>query len=304
MKNRIAYTLWLFLLLFSGCIGTDLVDKPIGPELAMLSIEPEQASIQAGQSLKPTVSFLDVSGETATPTLEWASSDETIATISDSGEINAIKSGQCIISATELSTDLEAELFLTVVTDPFTLAEISLFVEDTVLSPGAQLQITAEGRNLNGDLVTISPQSWSSTEEDVLTVDSNGLATAIAPGSTEIVLTSGEIKSAPLTLTVAGDQRSGTFEGSNGYSVSGTVVISESAVELQSDFNTSSGPGLYLYLSNSSSNVDGGVSLGALNGNSGEQTYELPAGTSPDDFNYVIVHCQPFNVVFGFAELN
>lgn len=304
MKNQIAYIFWLFVLIFSGCIGTDLVDKPIGPELAKLFIQPDRASIQVGQSLSPEVTFVNVSGDTATPRLEWTSSDETIATISDSGEINALKSGQCIISATELSTDLAAELFLTVVTDSFTLAEISLFVDNTVLSPGAEVQITAEGRNLNGDLITISPQIWSSSEEDVLTVDSNGVATAIAPGSTQIVLTSDQIKSPPLTITVAGDQRNGTFQGSNGYSVSGTVVISESAVELQSDFNTSSGPGLYLYLSKSSSNVNDGVSLGELDGNSGEQTYELPTGTSPDDFNYVIVYCQPFNIVFGFAELN
>lgn len=295
--------LFLIPLLLSACIGTDLVDEPLGQNLASLDIQPQTAALQIGDRLSPTVEFRDFSGQAATPQLEWWSSDETVAAVSTEGEITALAEGACTITARELSTDLTADLQLSVVADSSALAVIVLSSPNTSLPVGESLSLSAEGLNLAGETIALPNLSWSSSDPDIVSVDANGLATAEAPGTARITASSGMI-SGGLDLTVAGTQRSGNFQGANGYSASGSVVVSESAVELQNNFSTSSGPGLFLYLSNSSGSVSGGVSLGELQANSGAQSYPLPAGVGPDDYDFVIVYCQPFGVPFGFAQLD
>ena len=49
---------------------------------------------------------------------------------------------------------------------------------------------------------------------------------------------------------------------------------------------------------------DGGVNLGRLKGNKGDQQYELPAGTDPDDYGGVFVWCRQFATAFAAAPLN
>jgi len=65
---------------------------------------------------------------------------------------------------------------------------------------------------------------------------------------------------------------SGHFIGVEGERVSGNASVSPTTVELASNFRTSKGPDLYVYLGN------GGPSkiIGKLKKNSGFQTYTIP----------------------------
>ena len=99
---------------------------------------------------------------------------------------------------------------------------------------------------------------------------------------------------------------SGTFQGAGGYSVSGSVEFntSNNTLTLQSDFRSSSGPGLYVYLSAASGRpTSSSTSLGELKSISGSQTYTVPNAVNIVDSPYVLIHCRPFNVPFGHAQL-
>ncbi len=77
-----------------------------------------------------------------------------------------------------------------------------------------------------------------------------------------------------------------------------------------SDFKTSNGPKLHLYLvaANDATDSDmvksaGFVDLGPLKGNEGDQNYDVPAGTDLGKYKAVTVWCARFNVNFTTAPL-
>ncbi len=77
-----------------------------------------------------------------------------------------------------------------------------------------------------------------------------------------------------------------------------------------SNFSTSNGPDVHLYLvSGSDSSQDavkknGYLDLGTLKGNIGDQNYEIPASTDLSKYQAVSVWCARFAVAFGGASLN
>ena len=83
-------------------------------------------------------------------------------------------------------------------------------------------------------------------------------------------------------------------------------------VELQfTDFEVTNGPDLKVYLSvhpdpTSASDVTDGkwVSLGALKGNIGNQSYTLPTDLDASQFNSVVIWCEQFGVLFSPAALS
>ena len=77
------------------------------------------------------------------------------------------------------------------------------------------------------------------------------------------------------------------------------------------DFRTTNGPALVVYLAKhpspmSASDVsdNGFVKLGKLKGNVGNQNYAVPAGTTIEDFNSVVIWCELFDVLFSPAALS
>ena len=81
------------------------------------------------------------------------------------------------------------------------------------------------------------------------------------------------------------------------------VISQEGRLTLQlRDFETDAGPDLKVYLA---TGTDGSefVDLGGLKGNSGNQTYEVPAGTDTQKYDTVLIWCRAFSVGFTAAPL-
>ncbi len=99
--------------------------------------------------------------------------------------------------------------------------------------------------------------------------------------------------------------KQGTFNGNMNYSVSGAVRLYEFQNKKYlyfENFSSNNGPDLKVYIAtNNAATLF--VSLGALKGASGTQTYEI---TNPPDFtqyNKVLIWCKQFNVLFGSSSL-
>lgn len=107
------------------------------------------------------------------------------------------------------------------------------------------------------------------------------------------------------SMTVA----SGTFS-SYAHETSGkaeiTTVGKDSVLRL-SDFKTSNGPDVHVYLvkgSDPKTVKDGDyIDLGSIKGNIGDQNYTLPAGTDLSQYGAVTIWCKRFFVGFGGASL-
>jgi hypothetical protein len=74
-----------------------------------------------------------------------------------------------------------------------------------------------------------------------------------------------------------------------------------------SEFAVTNGPDLVVILSDDAGggkgSVAGGVSLGALKANNGNQNYAIPAATEVRRYASVIIYCKSFPTVFAYARL-
>ncbi|MFQ5941681.1 MAG: DM13 domain-containing protein [Nitrososphaerales archaeon] len=71
------------------------------------------------------------------------------------------------------------------------------------------------------------------------------------------------------------------------------------------NFKATNGPDLHVYLSKDPRNISQGyVDLGKLKNNIGNQNYHISHDVNLDEYKYVLIWCEPFSVLFGYAELN
>ena len=161
--------------------------------------------------------------------LAYESSDESIATVDETGKVTAVANGECTITtyvvadakdadASELSAvaveaadseetddsvatmpedlaamdsafgvvpeNLKAETKVTVTTN---VESVTLDKTEGVLTVGNTVTVTA---TVTPDTATNASVTWSSSDEAVATVDSEGKITAVAPGTATITATS------------------------------------------------------------------------------------------------------------------
>ncbi len=116
----------------------------------------------------------------------------------------------------------------------------------------------------------------------------------------------GAVLAAPLSAS-AGEKvlASGAFRGKSGHAASGgvSVVKTETGIRvvLGRDFKFDGAPDPKLGFG-----TDGYVKatqFSVLKSNNGEQTYDLPAGLDPADYNEVWVWCEQYSVPLGVATL-
>jgi hypothetical protein len=152
---------------------------------------------------------------------------------------------------------------------------------------------------------------WSSSDESIISINDTGLATALSPGNVYVrawVGSTGDSVrvNAGQTTSVIAMARRGTLQGANNYRVVGSFSLTDQGdnleLTLSDDFSTSSGPGLYVYLSNSSRRVTGGLEVGRLGRRSGAQTYTISKSDAQlNTFSHIVIYCKPFGLAFGFG---
>ncbi len=179
------------------------------------------------------------------------------------------------------------------------------------LAIGDNYQFMANFFNRLGAAETAAIE-WSSNDPSIISITADGLAQAHMEGIVTIsamfmgLEDSVELRASDETVEGA-NQRQGRFMGTNNYEVNGDFVLEEAEGKLRltfaSNFAASSGPGLFIYLSNQPNNISGGLELGRIQSNRGEQVYETDLQNAGlNTFNYVLVWCKPFGVLFGRGE--
>lgn len=130
---------------------------------------------------------------------DFASSDEEVATVDKDGKVKVLKAGECDITTTLLQDGEKVTEKTTHVKAFYEVESITLDSNEGKLTVGNSHTIKA----------TIAPEEvaaettieWSSSNEKVATVDSNGKVTAISSGNATITATAGE-ESANYEVTV------------------------------------------------------------------------------------------------------
>ena len=118
-------------------------------------------------------------------TVNWTSSNNTIATVDNDGLVTAIAGGTAIITATTTDgTNLSASCTVTVSSIPVT--SISLNKTSLTLDVSDTYQLVATITPTNASNKTIA---WSTSNTAVAIVSDNGLVTPVAPGEATITAT-------------------------------------------------------------------------------------------------------------------
>jgi uncharacterized protein YjdB len=143
-------------------------------------------------------------------TVTWSSSDETVATVSETGVVTAVATGTCEITASSGGKTATAHLTVS----PIPVAEVLLnhSVNDITVKESFQLEATVLPENATDKTVT-----WSSSNEAVATV-SDGYVSGVSVGECIITAQAGR-KSASCKVTV------------NPIPVS-EIILSETSIEL------------------------------------------------------------------------
>ena len=152
------------------------------------------SSLKVGEKvqLTATVNPADATDKTVT----WRSSDESVATVSATGEVTAVALGEAIITASNGA--VKAECKVTVVVTPVESIELNLTASS--LKVGEKVQLTA---TVNPADATDKTVTWSSSDESVATVSTTGEVTAVALGEAVITASNGAVKAECKVTVVA-----------------------------------------------------------------------------------------------------
>ena len=118
----------------------------------------------------------------------WFSSNTSVATISDNGQVRAISPGTTTLTVKTDDGGKEATCALTVKAEEVAVTSITISGDTHVLDYGGQVQLTATVLPTNA---TDKSVKWASDNTDIATVDANGLVTVNSiAGTVNITATS------------------------------------------------------------------------------------------------------------------
>ncbi|MEL6867256.1 MAG: Ig-like domain-containing protein [Bacteroidota bacterium] len=193
------------IVLLSACIGTDLVDEPLGNDQSRVELSNDQVSLIIDESQQLLVQYFNFEGEESNTLFTWTSANTSVATVDEDGLVQAVASGQTFIYAIAEDQNQDS-VKVTVVADANAVAEVAISGSNSPLNEGESIQLSATANNLDGNEITNPDISWNSSQPSVASVDDNGLVTAIGPGSTDITATADGISSLPFTVSVLGSE--------------------------------------------------------------------------------------------------
>ena len=166
------------------------VKKKVIPVTAV-SISQSSLNLIQGQTetLTATVSPEDATDKTVT----WSSSDATIVSVDQNGKVSALKGGSATVMAKAGDRSAVCSVTVTVPVQSLTLDRIT---------------VTLEEKQTTTLVATVSPADatdktviWTSSDENVASVDQNGKVTAIHLGMANIIARAGD-KTAVCNVTV------------------------------------------------------------------------------------------------------
>lgn len=276
--------------------------------LSSIDVSPKNKTLIEGETQQylATGIYTDNSTQDLTSSATWESSNNAVATVSNTssskGLATAVAAGSVTVSATQQG--IIGETGLTV--NPITLLSITVTPSNPTIANGTTLQFSATGNYSNGttrDLTTFA--TWISSQPAVAIISnasgSNGLATSLSTGSTLIsavfqsvvgnttltisaaALTSISVTPANATVPKATTEQytaTGTYTDASTKNITNEVTWSSSNETIATISNALATKGLATGVKNGSTTIQ--ATSGIISGNTPLSVITLKIGDSYD----------------------
>jgi len=170
-----------YLLIYDSTTGSYTYYTHSASMVALLTMNHTSLTINSNATAQ--LSVIVTPSDALNTDVTWTSSDESVATVDETGLVSAIEGGTCTITATSTDgSDITATCELTVIqmVIRISLNESSIMLT-TASNPTAQLTASVRPTTAANTVV-----AWSSSDESVATVDETGLVTAVGEGTCTI----------------------------------------------------------------------------------------------------------------------
>lgn len=170
--------------------------------VASVSVLPGTGTIAVGASLALSVATYDaVGGLLPGRQVLWATSAPQIATVDASGIVRGVAGGTATITATSEGKSGASTVTVTAPPAPAPVASVVVTPATGSVTVGSSLALAASTTDASGQTLSGRVVTWSSGASQIATVSSNGVVTAVAPGTATITATSeGKTGSAVITV--------------------------------------------------------------------------------------------------------
>ncbi len=162
------------LIAFFGCSSEN------DPVVTAINLSKNEVIIKVGE--KTNLSVSHTPADLAAPTVEWKSSNESVATVNN-GEITAKSVGEANITVTATALNLTSTCKITV--QPVDASIIKLSVNNKTMEVGENFDLTYE---ISPENTTYKEVVWSTSDAAIATV-LNGKVSSIADGECDIIVT-------------------------------------------------------------------------------------------------------------------
>ena len=149
--------------------------------MTSIRIEPDTVRMLVGESriVQAVIEPDDASIKDVT----WESSNEEIATVDEAGEIFALSTGKCKITATSKDGNNVKGVCWVYVTPVVNITSIKINSSEIYMLTGKSRQFSVRVR----PAINTDSYEWYSTDTGIVVVDGNGVITTVGPGTAEVV---------------------------------------------------------------------------------------------------------------------
>ncbi|MDE5586113.1 MAG: Ig-like domain-containing protein, partial [Muribaculaceae bacterium] len=163
-----------------------------------ITLDKAEASMEVDATLQ--LSATVVPTDAVDKNVIWSSSNPEIANVNANGLVTAFAPGKVTITVTSSAVETISASCVITVTEKVIEAEgIKLDVTEATITEGETLTLTA---TIDPETTTDKTLTWSSSDEEVATVDKNGVVTAVKPGTVTITVSTSNGKTASCEITV------------------------------------------------------------------------------------------------------
>jgi uncharacterized protein YjdB len=190
---RRAITTTLALIGLAGCL-----DLKVIADACSISVAPATLTLPVNGASVIVGTAFDCSGNSIrNKKISFSSSNTAVATVTTEGNVIAVGVGGATVSAVADGKSASVQVSVT----PETAASVTVTPSTITLRRTNTRQLTATARNNQNTIITGRTFRWGSSNSSIVSVDQNGLVTALTPG-TVVISAEADQTSGSATVTV------------------------------------------------------------------------------------------------------